>query len=48
MHIFSSQNTEFSYARGAAPLQPPPGGQPPGPCECLVQALGLPASLTVA
>ena len=24
------RNSKFPYARGSAPLQPPPGGQPPG------------------
>ena len=45
--IFGSQNTIFLSGRDISPLQTPPGGQPPGPCERLAQALSLLASLAV-
>ena len=41
------QIQNFLMQGGAAPLQPPPGGQPPGPRERLAQALGLLATLAI-
>ena len=45
--IFGLQNTIFLSGKEHFPLANPQGGQPPGPCKRLAQALSLLASLAV-